>query len=75
MPTQAARGRTGDRTSFKAGRFGRHDHTTAVHVHVLKCIPLRSVAMFGKCETTRSGELHFCLELPIHTSKIRVFYR
>jgi hypothetical protein len=39
---QAVRGRTGDRTSFRAGSFGRHDHTTSVRV------PLRSVAMFGR---------------------------
>jgi hypothetical protein len=55
MLTQAVRGRTGDRTSFRAGSLGRHDHTTSVHV--LKCVPLQSVAMFGKCETTDCGEL------------------
>jgi hypothetical protein len=75
MLTQAVRDRTGDRTSFRAGTLGRHDHTTS-SVHVLKCVPLRSVEMFGKCETTRCGELprhafFACpVELPIHTSKI-----
>jgi hypothetical protein len=29
---------------------------TILHQYVLKCVPLQSVAMFDKCETTRCGE-------------------
>jgi hypothetical protein len=55
MLTQVVRGRTGDRTSSELVVSGTMN---ILHpVHVLKCVPLRSVAMFGKCETTRCGEL------------------
>jgi hypothetical protein len=64
-PAQVVKGRTGDRTSFRAGSLGRHDHT--ISVHAPKCVPLPSVAMFGKCETTRCGEL---ATMHFHTSKI-----
>jgi hypothetical protein len=40
MLTQAVRGRTGDRTSFRAGSLRRNDHTTSVHVlcRMLQCL-------------------------------------
>jgi hypothetical protein len=47
LSTQAVRDRTGDRTSFRAGSLGCHDYYTT-SVHVPKCVPLRSVAMFGR---------------------------
>jgi hypothetical protein len=67
MLTQAVRGRTGDRTSFRAGTgsLGHHDHITSVHV--LKCVPRQSVAMFGRA---RLHAVENCMEMPIHTSNI-----
>jgi hypothetical protein len=43
-------------TSFRAGSPGCHDHTTSVQCTKMRNVPLRSVAMFSKCDTTRCGE-------------------
>jgi hypothetical protein len=70
MLTQAVRCTTGDGTSFTAASVelvvsgAMHDHTTSVHV--LKCVPLQSVTMFGKCETTRCGELPHISKIDRH---------